>query len=722
MLAAAALVCAGPARSALAQAEPGPSPSFETVVHGPKGPPRLPQGRATSRVGREELEERLPRSTPDALRYEPGVFVQQTGHGQASAYVRGRTGQQTVLLFDGVRLNTSTFRQGPNQYFFTVDARTVQSLEVLRGGASTLYGSDAIGGVLQANPIEPTLRAEDRGWRRVRPAAMLRYGSADGELGGRVQLDLQLGDRAAFVGGTGYRRVGALEGGGLLRSRLTGEPSLVPRLAEDGRTQLGTGFRELASDGRLAVRLGPTSRLVAALYDYRQFDAPRTDQCPPAYAPRSECLRYEEQYRTLGYLAYEGPFGRLAPRSRAVLSYQLQHERRAHERPYAFTVNGGRDDVHTLGLAAQLESRWFAVGPRLRARVRYGADLYHDWVASTAWTLFSDLDDRVIPSTRGQYLDGARYLWGGGFAQGELGVAERLWLRVGGRASGVAARASADRESGSRAVNRKFGSAVGHLGLEWQALYALALFVHVDRSFRAPNLDDLTSRQQTGPGFQLENPALDPEHALTVEAGLRLASRFVSAELWGYWTGLADTIERAPRSAASCPPSLPQCAASWSRFQLVNLDGWSHLAGAEAVLRVTLPFGFAVRTTLAYAVGEGPSPLGAASGSVPLSRVPPLNGTAELRYRHRVGLFGGAGLRWALAQSRLSLGDQQDVRIPAGGTPGFAVLELRAGYRFRRHLLVSLLLENLGDAVYRYHGSSVNGPGRSVTVNLEGRL
>ena len=93
--------------------------------------------RAASVVTRRDLEERLPRSAPDALRFEPGVYVQQTAHGQGSPYVRGLTGQQTIMMFDGIRLNNSTFRQGPNQYFFTIDSRTVQKLEVLRGSAST---------------------------------------------------------------------------------------------------------------------------------------------------------------------------------------------------------------------------------------------------------------------------------------------------------------------------------------------------------------------------------------------------------------------------------------------------------------------------------------------------------------------------------------------------------------------------------------------------------
>src|SRR2546423_1101009 len=73
-----------------------------TAYAAPEGPPAE---RATSTVDRADMEWRLPRSAPDALRFEAGVFVQQTAHGQASAFIRGLTGQQTVMLFDGIRLN-----------------------------------------------------------------------------------------------------------------------------------------------------------------------------------------------------------------------------------------------------------------------------------------------------------------------------------------------------------------------------------------------------------------------------------------------------------------------------------------------------------------------------------------------------------------------------------------------------------------------------------------
>ena len=78
--------------------------------------------------------------------------------------------------------------------------------------------------------------------------------------------------------------------------------------------------------------------------------------------------------------------------------------------------------------------------------------------------------------------------------------------------------------------------------------------------------------------------------------------------------------------------------------------------------------------------------------------------------------------RWALTQTRLALSDRFDARIPEGGTPGFAVVDFSAGYRLGRALVLAMVLENLADAPYRYHGSSVNGAGRGLRFMLEAGL
>lgn len=693
--------------------------------------------RDASVVTQKQMQERLPRSAPDALRYEPGVFVQQTAHSQASPYVRGLTGQQTLMAFDGIRLNNATFRQGPNQYFFTVDSRTIRKLEVVRGSASTRWGSDAIGGALLTTPLDPTLDPRRR-WV-VKPRAMLTTRTADGEIGGRAQLDLGWRGKLGVLGGIGYRDVGQLRTAGAVIAPATGEPWKEPRLASDQRTQIGTGFRELTADARLVWQVAPNQRLTAAYYDYRQFDAPRTDKCPPPEAPDTQCLKYLNQNRTLTYLAWDVAGGEIAAfeRARVSVSYQQQYERTQLFRDNGLpdtpggTESNGRDQVHTLGLRGVLGSAAIPLGERVGLDLDYGADLWVDWVASEAWLRFTDVAPAitsVLP--RGQYLDDSWYLSSGLWLEPTFSLGSRVRLRTGGRAAFVHAYAAGEDASDSLSVDKTWATVVGNAGLVVLATEWLTWHLDLDQGFRAPNLDDLTSRQQTGPGFQYENADLEPERSISLDTGFKVRHARVEVSLFYWQTFLRNMISRAAREIEDCPGDAGDpngCAASRTRFQLVNLDGWAQLRGVDSSLRVFMPHGFALASTLSWAWGEGPNPVPAPDDGtvsnyrarVPLSRVPPLNGTVELTWYGDFGLWLGSALRWAGAQTRLAPADSADPRIPAGGTPGYAIWDLRAGYRFDPHVLVGLVFANVIDSPYRYHGSSVNGATRSLDLSVE---
>jgi len=704
-----------------------PDKPLEVTVQAPRQTRPDNNGRVGSKVERRDFEERLPRSAPDALRYEPGVFVQQTAHGQGSAFIRGRTGQQTIMLFDGIRMNTSLYRQGPNQYFFTLDAHTIHHIDVTRGGGSTRYGSDAIGGVLDARPIEPQVSLNANGLV-VRPRTSSRFASADTDFSHRFQLDAQVFKKLRVLGGFGRRVAGRLESGGPVRSPLTGAIPLVPVFEKDGRTQLGTGFQEVTGDARMVFDLPGGRRLVGATYLYRQYDSPRTDQCPPPFAPITDCLKYDEQFRSLAYIALEGPFGSLARFGRIALSYQRQHERRSFDRPGSFVKNIGRDAVNTFGVTANFRGQNKRIRDGFELRFEGGADAYLDLVTSAAWTSFTDVD-ATIALSRGQYIDGSRYGQGGIFIESEAYLGDRFIVRVGGRAAFAAVKAAADPISGTKPVSELWPIAVGHIGTELRLAKPLSLLASIDRSYRAPNLDDLTSRQQAGPGFQFENPNLESEKALTIEGGLRFTNASLTAEAWGYYAAMDQAIVRSLRSVSDCPDETPQCRSSWSRYQLVNAPGTSDIFGFELSAKARFPLGFDARFAVSYAYGDSPNPQARPTDPklpylerVPISRIPPLNGSAELRWAHPLGIYVGAGLRWATLQDRLAPTDLTDARIPRGGTPGFVVVDLRTGYRIQRALALAIVLENVGDAAYRYHGSSINGPSRGLIFNVEAGL
>lgn len=181
--------------------------------------------RATSTVSAEDILQQASRTTPQALDQEPGVFVQQTNLGGGAAIVRGLTGEQVLLLMDGIRLNNATTRSGPTQYLTLVDPYMLDRIEVLRGPGSVMYGSDALGGVINLIPrrredltccfdLNALLAgnvgtATDGGTVAGRYDGSYRGLGFTGGVNGHHFDDLRVGDGGGRQDDTGYEGLGA---------------------------------------------------------------------------------------------------------------------------------------------------------------------------------------------------------------------------------------------------------------------------------------------------------------------------------------------------------------------------------------------------------------------------------------------------------------------------------------------------------------------------------
>ena len=682
------------------------------------------QNRAVHRTTRKQLDERQVRSAPDALRYSPGVHVQQTGHAQGSPYVRGRTGQHVLLMFDGLRLNHALFRQGPNQYFFTVDSRTIDSIEVIRGATSVELGADAMSGAIVVKPLDPRIDPY-RTHFHLQPKVELRHITADEEVGGRLQLDTQLGASTGLLTGVGYRTVGQLESAGsvghLLSEQETDVPLFekeVPTMEPNGRVQMGTGFEELTADARLVHRTSTHGHLTLAAYVYRQYDSPRTDQCPPPAAPLDECLKYLEQFRTS--VVGRGKFmpgWALLDQLDVSAGFQRQHERRQRDMESSLgSINGGRDDIDVWAVRARGGTHMLVIADWLETWLEFGLDGTREAVSSAGWTTLTRQNATFVGS-RGQYLDGSTYTQGGAWLSPKVKFGEQLLLRTGGRVAFASVYAPKDHESETVGIDKSWVAVVGNAGIEWTPYRPLTLTANIEQGFRPPNLDDLTARQATGHGYQVENPELIPERALTLELGARWATRRASIEGWMFQQYLPNLMER---RRGDCPESDLECGATDLVVMLDQDSGTAGIHGVELSGWLRPGWGVSLRGTASYAVGDRDTSHGGVSTREPISRIPPLNGTIEARWSAREsGLYAGTSLRWARDQTRLSLGDRGDTRIPFGGTPGYTALDLRAGLRLPQELLLALILENVTDEPTRGHGSSVNGPGRGLIVTLQ---
>ncbi|MGH8224004.1 MAG: TonB-dependent receptor plug domain-containing protein [Woeseiaceae bacterium] len=148
----------------------------------------------------------------DALAAQRGVFLQQTTPGQGAAIIRGLKGSEVLHLVDGFRLNNTIFRNAPTQYLSLVPVASAERVEVLRGAPASLYGSDAVGGVVQVVSRFPEFDGDGRELRRDLHMA---FDTAD--LGKLLRGTLEYGSKtiagllSAEYLGTGDRRVGGGE-------------------------------------------------------------------------------------------------------------------------------------------------------------------------------------------------------------------------------------------------------------------------------------------------------------------------------------------------------------------------------------------------------------------------------------------------------------------------------------------------------------------------------
>ncbi|HTE05670.1 MAG TPA: TonB-dependent receptor plug domain-containing protein, partial [Planctomycetota bacterium] len=345
-------------------------------------------------VGEEQLRTGPDaRSLPNAVTREPGVLVQKTGPGQSSPFIRGFTGFRTLLMVDGIRLNNSTFRDGPNQYFSTVDQFAIESLELVYGPSSVLWGSDAIGGAL--NALTGKAEAEDDWHGRY----FVRWSSAERALFNRIEAE------------------GGEEGSYALRVGVTDKVFGDIRAGRGSGELDGTSYDERDLDFRLDVPLGDEIELTFAGQHVQQNNVPRThttvDAVPFAgTAPGTDLQRDLDQTRDLlyGRLAWEGEGG-LYDDARFTLSWQRQQEEQERLR------TGGRKellglDVSTLGAQLEYEkdTAW--------GLLTWGVEDYHDTVDSWRRDFVNGV--KTLDAIQGPVADDASYNLFGAYLQDEV--------------------------------------------------------------------------------------------------------------------------------------------------------------------------------------------------------------------------------------------------------------------------------------------------------------
>ncbi|MGQ0552275.1 MAG: TonB-dependent receptor [Planctomycetota bacterium] len=639
------------------------------------------------------------RSLPNALSRQPSTMIQKTGPGQSSPFLRGFTGFRTLLLVDGVRINNSVFREGPNQYWSTVDNFSIDTLELSLGPGSVLWGSDAIGGTV--NALTGAAEAHDTWQARY----FTRWASAERSLFQRVEVEGGERDSYALRLGLTHKRFGDLKAG-------------------QGSGELpGTSFDERDLDLRLDVPVEPGTDFTFVAQSVRQFDVPRTHTTVDAVpfhssAPGTELKRDLSQGRELAYgrLAWEGEGG-FYDAARFTLSWQRHQELQERLRvgapfnPYDETGF----DLHTWG--AQLEfERDLASG-----LLTFGLEDFRDQVSS--FTKSVNAAGVTSQGIQGPVADDARYELFGAYVQHEVTSGD--WDTVYGLRYSNAI-ADADRVDNPNIPGSNPATPGNILRLEksWNALVSSVrttrrldadtrIYAGLSQGFRAPNLSDLTS-ELTDSGIYSPTPNLEPEHYVQFELGAKAERADWKGEAALYYTRIRDMIVASPTGVfLAGVPFLTKSNVGDGTLYGVELRGERKLSPGWTA--------FAVASWQDGRIDQFTA--GGFKVTEPSSRLMPITMVVGATYQPE-----GANW-WVTADSyladeadQLSLKDLTDTqRIPPGGTPGYGILGVRCGKQLTDRCTMTLGLENLFNTDYRIHGSGVNEPGRSLVLTLDVR-
>ena len=631
---------------------------------------------AVSVVDPEAIERIAPDVLAEMMRGLPGAYFQQTTPGQGIPIIRGLKGSEVLHLVDGMRLNNAFFRNAPNQYLGLVDAFATARMEVVRGSAPSLYGADAMGGVLQILTREPVLDGSNRSHEGRLYGS---YDSVTSSLVGRAELAVGNAD-SVLSGGVTWRDYGNRETGG-------------------GETVRPSGYDVRAADLKWRQAIGEDAELMLSAQYLEQPESPRVDELVPGYGqdePSSEQYWFRPNRREFLHARYrlESDASWFA-RFEAHLARQvITDDRRTQD--FGSPVITDEASESTLdGLTLQFNSPWGTGGNELV----WGFEAYRDDVSSSR--LRRDSGTGLETPARGRYPDGssmdslAAYLsnrWHFG----------RLTLDAGLRYSTFDIRLPAAGEIDT--VRLEPDDLTGDVHLAWELGDGLRLLANVGRGFRPPNIFDLgTLGSRPGNRFNIPNPDLEPESVWSYDLGIKFARGGWEAEVFAWYADYRDKISSRFTGASTPDGRLI--------VQSDNLNE-ARLYGLESGLRYFAAEDWEFYAVLNYTRGEETEPDGS---TIPADRIPPLNGRVGLVWQPDDRVRVEPYLDFADRQDRLSPRDERDPRIDPTGTAGFGTLNLLLTWQpAESSWRTGLRMQNLGDKAYREHGSGIDAPGRNI--------
>ena len=672
-------------------------------------------------------------NTADILTASGQVFVQKSQAGGGSPVVRGFEASRVLLMVDGVRMNSAIFRAGHLQNIITVDNMILDRVEINYGPSSTLYGSDALGGVVNLFTKLPqlyksTINSKKSAWKKE-GNLVYRYGNGQNEQRQHVDMNIA-NDKWAYLTSFTKSSFGDMRQG---NKRLAAYPDFGKRFfyvvrennidimkdnSADVNLQKSSGYNQ--TDFLQKILYKPNENTTHLLNvqisnssDINRYDRlSETSKGMPVFAE----WYYGPQVRNMfGYKLTKERLNGYFQELTANLNYQHLEESRITRRFSSSNKDYRFEAVDLFGLNVDFLHQGKS------SELHVGIESYYNSVGSTAYRNNITTNIRSAITTR--YSDGPTNMANHAiYAQHTQFLAGNWVLNSGMRLNKVLLNANfkdtalmhfpfTDAKQNNTALT-------GNVGMAYNGADGFRIAFGVSSGFRSPNVDDLTKVFDTRTGYVVvPNKDLKPEYTYNTELNIATTKANYSIAASVFYTRFSNALVVDKFKWNNASSMLYQGVVSdvyaMQNKAIANVYGFN-INGSATLWPNTI-----LAATYSYTKGRyNNQDVNGTNSEKPLDHIPPTYGRIGIKHDLKkfsaelFTVFNG----WKRIKDYNLNGEDNELYATEDGMPGWQIWNINTSFQPTKKLLVSFQIENITDLNYRYFASGISALGRNYVV------
>ena len=679
-------------------------------------------------ISAQEISFSNPQTSADLLINSGNVYIQKSQLGGGSPMIRGFSTNRLLINVDGVRMNNAIFRGGNLQNVISIDPFTIQKTEITLGAGSVIYGSDAVGGVMNFYTQKPQLSYKDSLYFKAN--ALIRYATANSEKTGHLDFNFGI-KKWAFLSSLSYTdfddlRMGSHGPEDYIRSEYVKTVDGVDMIVESSNPliQNPTGYDQI--NFMQKVRYEPDVNLTL---DMGLF-----------YTTTSEYSRYDRLIRYRGNKLYSAEWNygpqrwfmgnfqvtklnsnsNLYDKIQFTAAYQNFQESR-FDRDFQSEIRNIREEtLDALSFNADLEKQ---LSPK--TELFYGLEYLYNKINSTGDE--ENISTTITVPTVSRYPDGSSWQSMAAYASIKYKPNPKFVFQSGLRYNHILI--DADFTENNQYLNLPFdkanintGSFTGTAGISWLPSEMVQWKLNASTAFRAPNIDDVGKVFDSEPGsVVVPNNNLKPEYAYGGELGLKLDfDKVLILDMTTYYTFLDDALVRRDYTLNGQTEIIYD--GELSTVQAIQNASKAWIYGFEVGMQIN--FSDVFKLTSQFNIIGGTEEEN--NIEVPPRHAAPNFGNTHLVYKKNKLLidvfteYNSEISYYQLAPSEIE--KDYIYALDSNGNPyapSWYTLNLRTQYQLTNAATITASLENITDQRYKTYSSGIASAGINFILSLK---